>query len=77
MGPMWEALTLTPRGLNDGQPELLFWRHVDTEVKNDPSYCCYNFTNSIISLYPLGHHSHQAPELNIYYTGVWSDHVIS
>ena len=26
MGPLWEFLTLTPRGLENGHPEMLLWR---------------------------------------------------
>ena len=37
LGPMWDALTLTPRGLDDLHSELLFWKYVDTDVKDDPS----------------------------------------
>ena len=37
MRPMWDILNLTPRGLDDGHPELLFWRYVDTNVKDNPS----------------------------------------
>ena len=37
LGVMWEALTVKPRGMENGHPELLFWRKVDTDVKDDPS----------------------------------------
>ena len=30
-GYMWEKVNITPRG----QPELLFWRYVDTDVKDE------------------------------------------
>ena len=53
VGLMWEALTLTPQGLNNGKPELLFWSYVDTDVKDDPSEGWYNLTNSIISIFSL------------------------
>lgn len=53
MGPMWEALTLTPRGLDDGQSELLFCRYVDTYVNYDPSHWWYNLSNTIISNFSL------------------------
>lgn len=43
MGPMWEALTLTTRGLDDGQPELVFWRYVDTYIKDVTSDGWYNW----------------------------------
>ena len=36
-GHMCEAPTLTPQGFDIGQPVLLFWRYVDTDVKDDPS----------------------------------------
>ena len=39
LGVMWEALTVKPRGMDDGYPELLFWRKVYTDVKDDPSSC--------------------------------------
>ena len=53
IGPMWEALSLTHGGLDDGHPELLFWRCVDTEEKNDPSDGWYNLMISIISIFSL------------------------
>ena len=53
MGPMWEALTLTNQRLNDGQPELVYWRYVDTYIKDVPSYGWYNIRNSIISIFSL------------------------
>lgn len=53
MGPMWEALTLIPRGLDDGQSELLFCRYVDTYVNYDPSHWWYNLSNTIISNFSL------------------------
>ena len=43
----WEALTLTPKGLNDGNPELLFWKYVDTDVKDDPSEGWYNLKTAL------------------------------
>ena len=52
-GPMWEALTLTPWGLDDAHPELLFWRYIDTDVKDDPTDGWYNLTTSIISNFSL------------------------
>ena len=51
MGPMWEALTLTQWGLEDGHPEILFWRDVDTDVKDDPSDGWHNLTDSILSIF--------------------------
>ena len=35
IGPLWETLNLTHGGLDDWHPELMLWRHVDTEVKDD------------------------------------------
>ena len=49
--PIWEALTLTHRGLDDGHPELWFWRYADTDVKDDPTDVWYNFTNSVVSIF--------------------------
>ena len=37
LGNMWEALTLTPQGLDDGHPEKLFWRYVDAHLNAVPS----------------------------------------
>ena len=54
MGPMWETLSLTPQGFDDGPSELLFWRYVDADVKYDPSDGWYNLTNSIISIFSHG-----------------------
>lgn len=42
--PIWEALTLIRRGLDDGQPELLFWKYVYTDVKADPSDVWYSIS---------------------------------
>ena len=53
MVPIWEALTLIPQGLDDGHPDLLFRRHVDTDEKDDPSDRRYNLTNSITSIFSL------------------------
>ena len=36
MGPMWEALIFTTPGLENGKLELLLWRYVDGDVKDDP-----------------------------------------
>ena len=52
-GPLWQALTLTPRGLDDVQSVRLFLRYVDTEVNYEPSDGWYNLTNSIISIFSL------------------------
>ena len=53
MGPMGEALTLTFRGFDDGHPELLFWRFVDTDVKDDQSDGWHNLMKSILSIFSL------------------------
>ena len=52
-GGIWEYLNLTTQGLDDGHPELLFWRYVDTDVKEDLSCGLYNLMNSIISIISL------------------------
>lgn len=51
LDPMWETLNPTILRLNDGQPDILFWRVVDTDAKDDPSGVLYNLMNSIISNY--------------------------
>ena len=58
LGPIWISLTLTPWGLHDWHPELLFWKYVDIDVKDDPSDGWYNLMNSIISKF-----SHMATTL--------------
>ena len=50
---MWEAITLTPRWLHDGQTELLFWSYGDTDVNYDPSDVWYILTKNIISIFRL------------------------
>ena len=42
MGPMSEALTHTPRVLNDGPLICFFWSYVDTDVKDDTSDWWYH-----------------------------------
>ena len=37
--------------MGDGHTEQLFWRYVDTDVKDDPSDVWYNLMNSIISIF--------------------------
>lgn len=37
LGHNWEAVPFTPRVLDDGQPELLLGRNVDTDLKAVPS----------------------------------------
>lgn len=37
LGGMFEYLTFTLRGLEDGHPELFFWRYLDTDGKDDRS----------------------------------------
>ena len=53
IGPMWEALNLTPPGLNYRPHEQFFWGYVDTDVKDDPSDGWYYWTNIIISIVNL------------------------
>ena len=53
LGPMWESLTLTPRSLDDGHPELLFWMYVDTDLKMIHHGGFYNLMKSIISNFSL------------------------
>ena len=78
LGPMWEVLTLTNLGLYDGHPELLFWRYVDTDVKDDPSDGWYNLMNSITSILSFMATTRiQSPELNINYTRLLFYHGIS
>ena len=36
--------------MGDGQSELLFWRYVDIDVKDDPSQEFYDLISSIISI---------------------------
>ena len=36
MGPKWEALIVTTQLMYIGQTELMFWRYVDTKLKEDP-----------------------------------------
>ena len=37
MGPKWEDINLTNRGLYSGHPELMIWRYVDANVNDDPA----------------------------------------
>ena len=53
LGSRWEDLTLTPWGLDDGQPDLLVLRYVDTDQKAVPSYGWYIWMKSIISIVTL------------------------
>lgn len=50
-GCIWEALTLTLRGLVNGQPQFLFWMYVDTDNKDDPSDGLYTMTKDIIPIF--------------------------
>lgn len=52
-GGMWEDLSLTTRGLNDGQPELIFWGYVDTDVQDDQSGGWYIITKNIFYKFNL------------------------
>ena len=38
VGHMWESIALTPRVLDSGHPEILFWMYVDTDVKDDHQF---------------------------------------
>lgn len=51
MGPMWEVLTLTTQGVDHLLPKVLFWRYVDTDVKDDPSCGLYFLMDSTISIF--------------------------
>ena len=53
LGSIWVALFLTPREMDDLQPELLFWRYVDADVKHDPSDGWFTLTKIIISIFNL------------------------
>ena len=55
MGTMCEFLKLTPQELDNGHPEMLFWRYVDTDVKDDPSDGWYNLMNTLVSNFSLIH----------------------
>lgn len=74
---MWETPTLTPHGLENRNPELLFWMYVDTYVKDDPSDVRYILTNSIISIFNHMSNSLISTMLNIDYWGVIFDHGLS
>ena len=50
MGHMWESLTLKPWELKDGHPELLLWRSVEVDGKEDPSDGWSFRMNTIISI---------------------------
>ena len=49
MGPKWEALNVTPQLLYIGQPELMIWRYVDTQLKEDPLDVLETWMISILS----------------------------
>ena len=51
LGCMWDDLTLTPRGLEYGQPVPLCWRYVDNDVKDDQSDGWKNLKKKIISVF--------------------------
>ena len=53
LGGRWEALTLTPWGLDDGFKELLSLKYVDTDLKAVASDGWYNLIKNIISIYIL------------------------
>ena len=48
-GPKWEALTVTPHLLCIVHPELMIWRYVDTQLKEDPLDILDNWMISILS----------------------------
>jgi len=50
---MWDILTLKPREVNDGHHELLLWRYVKVDGKEDPSDLWSSWMNSIISIFRL------------------------
>ena len=78
-GSMWEALTLIPRGLDDGHPELLFSRYGDTEVKDDPSDRWYILIWKVwppsLTSWPSLTSVHQARHL-LYRLAVWSWYIL-
>ena len=51
MGHSWEALPFTAQVIDDGQPELLFGRYVDTDLKAVPSDGWLILTEHIISVF--------------------------
>ena len=53
LGSRWEDLTLTPRGLDDGQPDMLVLRYVDTELKPVTSDGWYIWIINITSIVTL------------------------
>lgn len=79
MGPMWEALTLTTRGLDDGQPELVFWRYVDTYIKDVTSDGWYNWRKilspSLAAWPPLS--SGSQGKYWLYSLAVWSWYILT
>ena len=77
MHPMWEDLNLKPQGLDDGHHELLFWRYVYNDIKDDPSDGWYNLMKCIITNFCLMATTHQAPQININYTDLLFDHGVS
>lgn len=74
-GVMKEDLNLTTWRLDNGQPEL-FWRNVDTDVKDDPSYGWYILMNNTISIFASWPYSIQPLELGIDFIGLPFDHGI-
>ena len=51
LGGRWKSLMLMPWGLDDGHPELLFLRCVDTHLKSVPSDGWYNLTKNITCIF--------------------------
>ena len=77
LGPMWDTRTLIPQVLYDRLPELLFWRYVDTDVKDDPSGGWYILMKILPPNVASQLHSHQPTNIDINYTGVLFDHGLS
>ena len=50
MGHMWDILTLKPWEFNDGHHELLLWRYVEVDGKEDPLDGWSSWMNTIISI---------------------------
>ena len=72
---MWE--TLTPSGIYDGQHDMLFWRYVDSEVKDDPSDGWYILMKLLSPSLVSQPESHQSTNIDINYTGMIFGHGIS
>ena len=73
----WKGLTLKPRGLEDGNPDLIVSRNVDTDVQAVPSDGWYILTKNFTSIFIVVVTTVIYIELYIYYTGLLIDHGIS